>query len=71
MEAIYAMAYPVGAYYFSPTDTSEDKWVNYYAYEQGVMDAFEAKYGEEALEQYMEEQGGYFLGEGVMTDKEG
>lgn len=71
LDAISAMAYPVGAYYFSPTDTSEDKWVNYYAYEQGVMDAFEAKYGEEALEQYMEEQGGYFLAEGVMTDKEG
>ncbi|MBP5346818.1 MAG: hypothetical protein J6Y99_11455 [Bacteroidales bacterium] len=68
LEAISAMAYPVGAYYFSPTDTSEDKWVNYYAYEQGVMDAFEAKYGEEALEQYMEEQGGYFLEEGDIVE---
>lgn len=56
------------AYYFSPTDPTEDKWVSFGVYERAAEEKFKAVYGEEAYDQYVDDQGGYFLEEGMMEE---
>ena len=59
---ISVMAVPRAAYYFSPVDTLQDKWISYYEYVDSVAVLLDKTFGEGTAESIIEE-GGYLLEE--------